>query len=473
MRAKKQKLVIISGYFANETYGLLGPQMAATIIQENTSYECIVLAITNDYDKIELKIALNNYFDVEKSISSQIVAFSTLGGRLDLFEFAKELKEEGAITILAGPQARVDFQGEPENNDFPHRFQGFSDYFSFAVQGPAEQIIPFLRNDVDNQHFNYPGFSYKDKSGKIITNLPDKFNSKFLSKVIWDNIFILEGSNINPLKIKSAQILQQIGCPHASVSKKTEIDLPAVISKDQPSIKITQKGCSFCDVATDKGYIGNIKETSVAKQLKLLPETEDFKKIPFELINENPIPKLGSILKIAESLNLKLSQINLTLRADYFIDNFDKFKKVLKTAKKFKIQILIASIGFESFDNTILKNLNKGVTVETNIEAVKKLRLLQYKFPGTLFYKREDGANHGFIHPTPWDNSLSQHNINTIVSRYNLAQDILPNHSTPLIIHHASTLADWARQIELEHDIKFSRHGSTIGWWEIDGKIIL
>ncbi len=257
------------------------------------------------------------------------------------------------------------------------------------------------------------------------------------------------------------------------VSKKTKIALPAAISKDQSSIEITQKGCSFCDVATDKGYVGNIKDAAISEQLKLLPETNDFEKIPFELINENPIPKLSSILKSADSLSLNLSQINLTLRADYFLNNFDKFKNTLRTAKKLKIKILIASIGFESFDNTILRNLNKGVTAETNIEAVKKLRLLKNKFPNTLFYKREDGANHGFIHPTPWDSSISQHNINNIVARYNLALDILPNHSTPLIIHHASSLADWARQIEIEHGIKFSRHGSTIGWWEIDGKIII
>jgi hypothetical protein len=32
-------MVIISSYFSNETYGLLGPQMAATIIQENTPFK--------------------------------------------------------------------------------------------------------------------------------------------------------------------------------------------------------------------------------------------------------------------------------------------------------------------------------------------------------------------------------------------------------------------------------------------------
>ena len=50
-------MVIIASYFAGETYGLLGPQMAATIIQENTPYECIVIAVTREDDKKVLKRA--------------------------------------------------------------------------------------------------------------------------------------------------------------------------------------------------------------------------------------------------------------------------------------------------------------------------------------------------------------------------------------------------------------------------------
>ena len=201
MNSNKKKFVIISGYFANETYGLLGPQMAATIIKENTSYDCIVVAVSNEYKKADLKKALNTYFagseSVDRSAEKPIVGFSTLGGRIDLFEFAKELKDEGTITILAGPQAGVDFKGEVEKNNFPHRFQGFADYFNFAIQGPAEQIIPFLNSDLDNSNskclnFNYPGFLYKDKAGTLVSNSPTAFISKHLSKVFWDNIFVLE-----------------------------------------------------------------------------------------------------------------------------------------------------------------------------------------------------------------------------------------------------------------------------------------
>jgi len=95
---KKKRFVIITGYLSGESYGLLGPQMAATIINDYSNYEALVLDVTNDDDKQNLKAALDNYFQDQQ----KIVGFSSLGGRVDLFDFARQLKEKGEITILAG-----------------------------------------------------------------------------------------------------------------------------------------------------------------------------------------------------------------------------------------------------------------------------------------------------------------------------------------------------------------------------------
>ncbi|MCD4722409.1 MAG: hypothetical protein K8S13_21495, partial [Desulfobacula sp.] len=91
---------------------------------------------------------------------------------------------------------------------------------------------------------------------------------------------------------------------------------------------------------------------------------------------------------------------------------------------------------------------------------------LKHKYPGHLGDLKEEGSKHGFIHPTPWDNLDISYEINKTISMYQLSLDILPNHSTPLIIHHASGLADWIRQIELKENIEFQRVGTTIGWWQ-------
>ncbi|NNK86503.1 MAG: hypothetical protein HKO91_13240, partial [Desulfobacterales bacterium] len=122
------KAAVITSYFAGETYGLLGPQMAATVIRENTPYDCIVIAVSRDDDKTLLKKALADYFQKDRPV----IGFSTLSGRNDLFSFARELKDEGALTILAGPQADVDYSGEKNWQNHSHRFQGLSDNFSIA-----------------------------------------------------------------------------------------------------------------------------------------------------------------------------------------------------------------------------------------------------------------------------------------------------------------------------------------------------
>lgn len=111
--------------------------MAATIIREYTPSECIVIAATRDDDEVSIKKALSDYFGTEQPI----IGFSSLSGNPALFSLAKELKDEGATTILAGPQAEPDFVGETAWQKYPHRFKGFSENFNFALQGPAEQIV--------------------------------------------------------------------------------------------------------------------------------------------------------------------------------------------------------------------------------------------------------------------------------------------------------------------------------------------
>jgi len=130
------------------------------------------------------------------------------------------------------------------------------------------------------------------------------------------------------------------------------------------------------------------------------------------------------------------------------------------------IYVLMSSIGFESFDDTILRNLNKGLSVANNLEAIRLLRQLKAEFPEQLGYSSREGAVHGFIHPTAWDTKETAAEIQKSIYLYGLQNDILPPHSTPLIIHHASALGDWIREIERRENLWFKRCGSIIAWWE-------
>ena len=55
------QMAIITSYVPDAAYGLLGPQMAATIIQDHTRDSCIVIAVTRDDDKASLKKALSDH----------------------------------------------------------------------------------------------------------------------------------------------------------------------------------------------------------------------------------------------------------------------------------------------------------------------------------------------------------------------------------------------------------------------------
>ena len=459
----KERMAIISSYFKDESYGVLGPQMAATVISEHTGYDCVVIAVTRDDDHSLIKKAITDYFKGQ----TPIIGFSTLSGRKDLFSLAKELKSEGALTILAGPQSDVDYMGEIDWPDHPHRFRGVSEYFTFALHGPAEQAVVLLKGLDSGEWKEAPGLLYKSDDGEIIQNPKAPWNEAHLKRVRWDNIFTISQEGLTPLEVSLAQVLQQVGCPYAAEKRKIEVDYPASIDgKEREIVEVSGKGCSFCDVAVDKGFCGELSIETVMSQISCLPDDKDGRKIPFELINENPLPGLSRLLKEARKREMKLSQVHLILRSDWLLKGEDRLLEALRLADEMGVYILVSSMGFEAFDDRLLKNFNKGVNVETNLRAIRLMRRLKEQFPEQWGYSKVEGAIHGFIHPTPWDTTETMAVTQKNIAIYGLDRDILPPHSTPLIIHHASTLADWIREIEKREGVLFKREGSVIGWWK-------
>ena len=197
---RRNKMVILTSFIKDESYGLLGPQLAATIIQNHTPYECFVVAVDREYDKAALKEALADYFGIELPV----VGFSALSGREDLFNLAGELKMEGAVTILAGPQADVDFIGEEGWQNNPHRFKGYSDRFTCALHGPAEQAIEFLKSLDGNNWSRIAGLLYRDRSGKLIRNQSGGWSEKYFTEVRWDNLYLYGQDGIVPLPVKTS-----------------------------------------------------------------------------------------------------------------------------------------------------------------------------------------------------------------------------------------------------------------------------
>jgi hypothetical protein len=296
----------------------------------------------------------------------------------------------------------------------------------------------------------------------LLLNYP--WTKNIFLEVDWSNLYTFSNT-LKRLEVKMGQVLNAIGCAYACKPQRITLPPPTSLREEViPELEVWSEGCTFCDVSRDKGYHGTVGRDTLITQMKGLPEV-DGRKIPFELIDEFPIRSLGNLIDDAERHGIKLSQINLVCRVDDINAHAPDLVKILSFARRQDIKIMFSSIGFESFSDRLLQYFCKGITAEDTVKCVETLRRLKERYGSIFLYRRDEGANHGFIRPTPWDDSETMQETDRTIFLHRFFEDILPEHSTPLIIHHASYLGDWIRQIESVTDITFSREGTWIEWW--------
>jgi hypothetical protein len=433
--------MIIFTHHTGEPHGLLGAQVAATFFGRKLSINSIVVGIERNFSKERLLRFVDEYYAGKQKIA----AFSHLCGRKDLIKLLLELKQEGFATLLGGPQSRQDYVGEPETDSYPHRFSGLKSIVDMAVHGPVDGL--------QSEHLGVRGGL-----------LEYPWTNNIFLEVDWSNIYTFSDT-LKKLDVKMGQVLNTIGCAYACKPQTITLPPPTNLrEKGIPELEVRSEGCIFCDVSRDKSYHGAIDRNRLMTQLTGLPDV-DGRKIPFELIDEFPIRSLGKLLEDAKGLKINLSQVNLVCRVDDINAHVSDLIEILSIAQSQDIRIMFSSIGFESFCDQLLHYFCKGITVEDIVKCVETLRRLKDRYGTTFLYRRDEGANHGFIRPTPWDDSETLQEIDRNIFLHRFFEDILPEHSTPLIIHHGSYLGDWIRQIESATEITFNREGTWIEWW--------
>lgn len=453
--------MIIFTHHTGEPHGILGAQIAATFFKRKLSIPSIVIGIERNFSKEHLLHFVDEYDEGKNHPAAEapsprhppirwlqgrkIIAFSHLCGRIDLLELIQELKQRGYTTLLAGPQAHQDYSGEPDTDLYPHRFKGLRSIVDIAFQGPVDCFQPeYLRG------------------GSGLLEFP--WTRDIFLEVDWSVLYTFSDT-LNKIEVQLGQVLNAIGCPYASRRQTITLPPPSDLREcEVPELEVHTKGCSFCDVSWDKGYHGSVQQDRLMSQIVGLPEV-DGRKIPFELIDEYPVRSLGRLFEDAQRHAVRLSQINLVCRVDDINTHASDLEEIMSLARRQDVKVMFASIGFESFSDRLLRYFCKGITVADIVKCVETLRRLKDRFGRYFLYRRDEGANHGFIRPTPWDNSETLQEIDTNIFLHRLFDDILPDRSTPLIIHHASYLADWIRQIESTKRVAFSRSGTWIEWW--------
>ena len=433
--------MIIFTHHTGEPHGLMGAQVAATFFQQNLSIPSIVVGIERDFSKDQLRRFIEEYY-TEKE---RQVAFSHLCGRKDIIRLAQELRQEGFLTILGGPQARQDYHGEPEADAYGQRFRGLKPIVDLAFQGPVDGVQA-EHLDMNSGFHEHP------------------WTKNLFLEVDWSNIHTFSDT-LKKLEVRLGQVLNAVGCPYAKNAQGVTLPPPTNLRKmGVPEFEVETEGCIFCDVSRDKGYHGTLDCQKVISQIAALPEI-DGRKIPFELIDEYPIRSLSKLLDETRKHGIKLWQINLVCRVDDINAHAPDLVDILSLAKRLDVRIMFASIGFESFSDRLLQYFCKGITVKDIVKCVETLRGLRDRFGNHFLYRRDEGANHGFIRPTPWDDSETVMEVDRNIFLHRFFDDILPERSTPLIIHHASHLGDWIRRIEFTTGITFGRKGTWIEWW--------
>ena len=433
--------MIIFTHHTGEPHGILGAQIAATFFQRKLSIPAIVVGIERTFSKE----GLFHFIDEHYSGREKLIAFSHLCGRKDLLELASDLKQKGYTTMLGGPQARQDYNGEPDADRHPHRFSGLKPVIDIAFHGPVDRLEP--------DHL-------KEKGALLDT----PWTKNLSLDVDWANIYTF-ADTLKKLDVQLAQVLNAVGCPYACSSRTVTLPPPFVLrERGIPDMQVRSEGCIFCDVSRDKGYHGRVEPDRLMAQVAALPQAGG-RKIPFELIDEYPVRSLGGMIEDCARNGIRPSQINLVCRVDDINAHASDLEDALNRARAQDVKIMFASIGFEAFSDRLLDIFCKGITVADIVTCVETLRRLKERFGNHFLYRRDEGANHGFIHPTPWDDPETVRETNTALFLYRFVEDILPEHSTPLIIHHASYLGDWIRQVESGTGVTFSRGGTWIEWW--------
>ena len=129
--------MILFTHHTGEPHGILGAQVAATFLDRRLSIPSIVVGVERDFSKERLLHFIDEYYTGK----NRVIAFSHLCGRQDIIDLSRELKQQGYTILLGGPQARQDYNGEPEADSHPHRFRGLRSRVDIAFQGPIDLLV--------------------------------------------------------------------------------------------------------------------------------------------------------------------------------------------------------------------------------------------------------------------------------------------------------------------------------------------
>lgn len=418
-------------------------QLAATIVSKYSDHRSNVIEVDFD-DKVTADSLVTRIRD-DLGFNDPIFAFSLLNSSsaADFLFLSRQLKQRGYKTFVAGAEIDYVYLPEVRHREYEHRFQGNTTEFDFLFEGPAEHIIPVL-DDIQarKEYAGRPGVTTVRDSEVVRGNRPQYCIDK-LVEVDWENLLILS-DGINKREIQSGVVLAQRGCPYGSRSKLLAIDPP--IGIDLPFYEIQTKGCSFCHY----GGPLTIPLKHVLSQIRNIPLANG--KRTFYLSHQYPFPILPELIEQAEDVGT----IYLMSLPGFIRNHTDRVRSTIMRAQEKGITLNMSCIGFESFTQNVLRNLNKDTSVEQNMKEIEIMLDLEDNFPN---FNITPGC-HGLIAPTPWHTSDDLAREFALLIEKDWMKRIYGGaiFMRQLRITHTGDLSNWIRYVEENARVTYKRN---------------
>lgn len=186
------------------------------------------------------------------------------------------------------------------------------------------------------------------------------------------------------------------GCPYS----KDVSEAPPYQSLQLRGEGLLHLGCSMCHMGGDyeRRSDASVIESLVAQVRRIVVHDPSVSEVL--LSDQYPIRYLAALLKRAHELGLPRISWLIQTRADWLLQEADRLRAAIDTARNTEQRIELYLVGFESFSDEELVRYNKGTTVDEQVRAVDLMRALSLESAGTFAYG--DARGHSVILFNPW-----------------------------------------------------------------------
>jgi len=158
------------------------------------------------------------------------------------------------------------------------------------------------------------------------------------------------------------------------------------------------RGCAFCVFRFQDHLIASAVETArrAVQQMKWLQARYELTE--FSIQSEAPFRFMEPLLDEIQSEEIPVNGFLLRTYPAALLRDEERIARTIEKAVAFGIRIRLQQLGFESFVQSELDHLGKGISVDDNLRAARFLSVMQKRWPNSV----EMFKGHGLILFTPW-----------------------------------------------------------------------